>query len=377
MKSISSVKQNLRGWRGTSTSSRRTNSFYPTPRATKGNGNDKGNYTTSAGDGGGDGGSDGGSTASESPSGSSPLVKLGKRVSKSFRERIAFPPMPPILTGNTPTGAEAASGEEQVMTSSKVESPPLLNWNLEELKLKEGMGFGFSAGGLLFPYFVGNAVALRRLGLINEETLFAGSSAGSLISACIVCDLDHEMLMAECLNMYRDLRKEGTIGNVRSITEIYANVILPDDAHIRANGRLHVSIVRISQQSPFLQSVYVNEFHSKEDLIQALLTSSHVPLYMNTKMTSTYRGQTCVDGGLGANFIPKPPCTKPVTVCCFPSMPERFESDIAPGKHSECAYSLTKMLNWAVLPPSEDKIMALFEMGVTDVLDWAATFECE
>ena len=156
MKSISSVKQNLRGWRGTSTSSRRTNSFYPTPRATKGNGNDKGNYTTSAGDGGGDGGSDGGSTASESPSGSSPLVKLGKRVSKSFRERIAFPPMPPILTGNTPTGAEAASGEEQVMTSSKVESPPLLNWNLEELKLKEGMGFGFSAGGLLFPYFVGN-----------------------------------------------------------------------------------------------------------------------------------------------------------------------------------------------------------------------------
>merc|ERR1712072_104192 len=60
---------------------------------------------------------------------------------------------------------------------------PLLNWNLEEMKKKEGLGFGFSAGGLLFPYFVGNAVALKRLGLITEDTVFAGSSAGSLISA--------------------------------------------------------------------------------------------------------------------------------------------------------------------------------------------------
>ena len=29
------------------------------------------------------------------------------------------------------------------------------------------------------------------------------------------------------------------------------------------------------------------------------------------------------------------------------------------------------MLQFAILPPSEDKIIELFEMGVTDVLDWA------
>ena len=89
---------------------------------------------------------------------------------------------------------------------------------------------------------------------------------------------------------------------------------------IRAKDRLNVSIVRMSAQTPFMKSLYVNDFESKEDLIKALLTSSHVPLYMNTRVTSTFRGQTCVDGGLGTNFIPVPPCTEPVTICCFPNM---------------------------------------------------------
>lgn len=247
---------------------------------------------------------------------------------------------------------------------------PLLNWNLEEMKKKEGLGFGFSAGGLLFPYFVGNAVALKRLGLITEDTVFAGSSAGSLISAFLVCGLDPEMLMGANIEMYRELRSKGTVGQVRDVVETYAHAVLPPDAHLKAKGRLNVSVVRVNKwHSPFLQPVYVNEFHSKDDLVQALLTSSHVPLYMDTKMTSTYRGRTCVDGGLGTNFIPVPPCTEPVTVCCFPNMP--FESDIAPGKYSACDHSLRKMLQFALLPPSEDKIVELFELGVNDVLDWA------
>ena len=81
------------------------------------------------------------------------------------------------------------------------EGSPLLNWNLEEIKTSPGLGFGFSAGGLLFPYFVGNAVALKRLGLVNSETVFAGSSAGSLISACLVCDLEADELMDNLLRV--------------------------------------------------------------------------------------------------------------------------------------------------------------------------------
>eukprot|EP00955_Chlamydomonas_euryale_P018169 193337-Chlamydomonas_euryale.AAC.1 len=38
------------------------------------------------------------------------------------------------------------------------------------------LGFGFSAGGLLFPYFVGIAIALRdQLGVIKPDTPVAGA----------------------------------------------------------------------------------------------------------------------------------------------------------------------------------------------------------
>ena len=80
---------------------------------------------------------------------------------------------------------------------------------------------------------------------------------------------------------------------------VYVVAVLPEDVHVLASGRLNVSVVQCSTRKPFLRSVYVNEFESKDDLVQALLTSSHVPLYMNTRVTSTFRGQTCVDGGLG------------------------------------------------------------------------------
>ena len=32
---------------------------------------------------------------------------------------------------------------------------------------------------------------------------------------------------------------------------------------------------------------------------------------------------------------------------------------------------MSRMLQYAALPPQEEKIIELFEMGCTDVLDWA------
>lgn len=288
----------------------------------------------------------------------------------SFTVRSTNAPQPADLE----TQIQKGDVEDQERGSAEVveENETLLNWNLEDIEQRDGLGFGFSAGGLLFPYFVGNAVALKRLGLISEDTIFAGASAGSLISSCLVCDIEPEVLMDTNLIMYRELREKGTIGNVRGVVETYCHKLLPDDAHLRANNRLHVAIARVSRQRPFMQPVYINEFFSKEDLIQALLTSSHVPLYMNSKVTSTYRGRTCVDGGL-MHFIPTPPCTNTVKICCFPALP--FKADIAPGAFGECNYSLRQMLQFAILPPNENKIVELFEMGVNDVLEWAKVSE--
>ena len=40
--------------------------------------------------------------------------------------------------------------------------------------------------------------------------------------------------------------------------------VLPEDAHQRVNGRLHISVTRLSDN----QNVILSQFDSKEDLIQ-------------------------------------------------------------------------------------------------------------
>ena len=47
------------------------------------------------------------------------------------------------------------------------------------------LGFSFSGGGFLLPYFVGVVKALQSLGLMGPTTQVAGSSAGSLIAASV------------------------------------------------------------------------------------------------------------------------------------------------------------------------------------------------
>lgn len=51
--------------------------------------------------------------------------------------------------------------------------------------LKAGsLGFGFSAGGMLFPYYIGVVEALEELGIITGKEWFHCSKCGSLYQLC-------------------------------------------------------------------------------------------------------------------------------------------------------------------------------------------------
>lgn len=49
--------------------------------------------------------------------------------------------------------------------------------------LRCSLGLGFSAGGLLLPYYIGVVQGLHELNIITPRTQIAGASAGSLIAA--------------------------------------------------------------------------------------------------------------------------------------------------------------------------------------------------
>jgi predicted acylesterase/phospholipase RssA len=197
------------------------------------------------------------------------------------------------------------------------------------------VGVGFSAGGLLFPYYVGVSEALRSAGVLTDATHVAGASAGSLIAAAIVARVPTPVLLDALHELSAELRLSGTRGRLRAAVEHTLDKILPPDAHLQLSGRLHVAVTRLDGVRP--TPLLLSEFHSSEDLRDALLASCHIPWYMNNRFATRYRDRWCLDGGV-TDFLPVPPdCDRPVRVCCFPaysaaarlSLPQRLSASEA------------------------------------------------
>ncbi|XP_051238190.1 patatin-like phospholipase domain-containing protein 2 isoform X2 [Dicentrarchus labrax] len=94
---------------------------------------------------------------------------------------------------------------------------------------------------------------------------------------------------------------------------------LPEDAHVRATGKLCVSLTRVSDR----KNVLVSEFDSKEELIQALICSCFVPFYCGV-IPPTYRGVRYVDGAVSDN-LPRCHLRNTITFSAYAG-----ESDLCP-----------------------------------------------
>ena len=81
-------------------------------------------------------------------------------------------------------------------------------------------------------------------------------------------------------------------------------------------------------------------------------------------MTAEFRGERHCDGGL-TNFIPLPPATLGVRVCCFPSqqLSPVYRIGISPDSFEPWGYSLRQTVQWAFEPAEETIIAALIDKG--------------
>lgn len=72
---------------------------------------------------------------------------------------------------------------------------------------------------------------------------------------------------------------------------------LPDDAHIRANGRLFISVTRLSDG----KNVLINQYQSKDDLIKVLQSSCFIPIWSGL-IPPKFNGVSYIDGGFSNNL---------------------------------------------------------------------------
>lgn len=97
---------------------------------------------------------------------------------------------------------------------------------------------------------------------------------------------------------------------------------LPEDAHKRVNGRLHVSLTRSCDG----KNIIVSQFDSREDLLQALLCACFIPGFSGI-LPPKFQGVRYMDGAFSDNLPVLDENTVTVSPFCG-------ESDICPRDQS-------------------------------------------
>ncbi|CAF1261795.1 unnamed protein product [Rotaria magnacalcarata] len=187
--------------------------------------------------------------------------------------------------------------------------------------------------GFLGVYHVGVVCAFKEHASEILDGKMAGCSAGSLVAACAMSGCCLGQMCSDALEIAIRARSRalGPLHPTFSIVEIIRNGlrrILPTNAHEICSGRLYISLTRWKDN----KNVIVNQYHTREELIQVLICSSFVP-YWSGIIPHKFRGEYYWDGGLTNNN----PIIDDGTILVSPFA---GESDICPRDESGSFYSV-------------------------------------
>ena len=316
-------------------------------------------------------------------------------------------------------GGRGVAGNRAARVTTRASSSPI-----DVAKTDNAVdGVGFSAAGMIFPYHVGAWQVLRERGLMTPDTPVAGASAGALVAAMHACGIAPDDGNQILLNILRDCRENGVVGRVGAVLERALRDNLPNDAHVRCGGgKLHVSItapflipldnalnenrnknrVGFNNGPVALDNEMVSTFDTRDDLIAALLSSCHIPVYCGWP-ARMYRGRYRVDGGW-TRLTPTPPgSTNSVSVASFPLIDAWTQAEagdgtargnffakkatfwedwgerdargllIAPDAAGgcDCPLDYVELGKWALLPQDDATLEELVRMGRRDAERWA------
>ncbi|XP_071347923.1 patatin-like phospholipase domain-containing protein 2 isoform X1 [Trachinotus anak] len=184
----------------------------------------------------------------------------------------------------------------------------------------------FAGCGFRSIYYLGavSCILERAPRLVHGASRIGGASSGCLVAATLAVGIPIEEFCAEVLTMAKEARKHtlGVFHPTFSLLRTVQSCLLeklPEDAHLRASGRLCVSLTRLADG----KNVLVSEFDSREELIQVLMCSCFFPVYCGF-IPPSYRGVHYMDGAL-SNNMPLFEQRNTITMAPFSG-----ESDICP-----------------------------------------------
>ncbi|KAK4405055.1 1-acylglycerol-3-phosphate O-acyltransferase PNPLA3 [Sesamum angolense] len=206
------------------------------------------------------------------------------------------------------------------------------------------------------------------LKFLTETTPLAGSSAGAIVCAVIASGASMQEALEATKILAEDCRTRGTAFRLGAVLRDILEKFLPDDAHIRSSGRVRVAVTQILWRP---KGLLVDQFDSKEDLINAVFTSSFIPGYLAPRPATMFRNRLCIDGGLTL-FMPPTSAAQTVRVCAFPAGGLGLQGiGISPDLNPENRATPRELFNWALEPAADNILDKLFELGYLDAAVWA------
>ncbi|XP_076454029.1 patatin-like phospholipase domain-containing protein 4 [Babylonia areolata] len=173
---------------------------------------------------------------------------------------------------------------------------------------KDTLNVSLCGCGFIGVYHLGVVSCLLKHGpsFLARVDRVAGASAGALAAALLVTapSLRNVQMSTELVTaLAKKVRRKplGALTPGYQLTkelERLLDRVLPHDAHLLARGRLHVSLTDVSTK----ENEVLSDFESREELIQALVASCHIPVYSGVK-PPWVKGKAYCDGGLSNNLV--------------------------------------------------------------------------
>eukprot|EP01038_Epipyxis_sp_PR26KG_P003971 gene3971-5691_t len=155
----------------------------------------------------------------------------------------------------------------------------------------------FSGAGIYFWWQIGCAKYMKENCDLTKFPSFVGASAGSLTATLLATNTDLNSITSSAIDLSRKYdvysRKTGLAGIWGGLLRLWLEEIIPNEDSFDKDM---ISKLYIAVTPTFKKSKLVTDFIDREDLINACLASCHVPLFLDGRPSTEFRGEQVIDG---------------------------------------------------------------------------------
>eukprot|EP00658_Telonema_sp_P-2_P065516 TRINITY_DN54737_c0_g1_i1.p1 TRINITY_DN54737_c0_g1~~TRINITY_DN54737_c0_g1_i1.p1 ORF type:complete len:638 (+),score=150.25 TRINITY_DN54737_c0_g1_i1:216-2129(+) len=216
----------------------------------------------------------------------------------------------------------------------------------------------FDSSGWLYLYHFGVAKFVEECMVpdMDHQLAFSGSSGGSLAACSLASHVDILSILKTIISCRHACRYNPF--RMLPAAQLALDKHVPDDAHITSSNRLRVLSTRMKTGYPFVTAQVSSTFKTRQELLEALRASCHVPCIGGVLPYRTSKGWM-YDGMFWSSAL------------LIPWRTFRHDDELikvssfgVPGASIKPACHIPMW--WALFPPDERTLRGMFDMGYRD-----------